>query len=406
MNSGITKKLYYEDLYQKNFSATVIGSEQKNEKFHVALNQTAFYPEGGGQPCDTGYLDDIFVEQVYEEEGKIFHVMKTMPQGQNVVGRIDWERRFFYMQQHLGQHILSAVFVEYFHANTVGLRLGADEVSIDIDRVINHANLERAEQIANEIIYQNISVEVLCPTMEEMQRFSKREIPQTEDAIRIIKIGELDYTPCCGTQNKSTGEVGLIKILNSETNKGGMRVHFSCGNLALQKYVHMHNLIENIKEELSCSADEILLRIQKVKAELQEEKNQREQWMERILVADAQRLLDEADHVSGIAIIKRIFEDTSQEELRKLFSILTEQKGIVAVLGGKTQKGALLLMGCNKVEKRVDVRSAFQTSIAMIDGKGGGSPCYSQGFGQNAEQLAPAVDYAFAEIVSEIKNEK
>lgn len=404
MNGDMTRKLYYEDLYQTNFSASVIEAKEKDGKFHVALDQTVFYPEVGGQPCDTGYLDDIPVEQVYEEKGKIFHVMGAMPQNQNVDGRIDWERRFIYMQQHLGQHILSAVLVEYFHTNTIGLRLGDVELSIDIDHVINRENLERAEQIANEMICRNIPVEVLYPTMEEIERFSKRKIPQTNDAIRIVKIGDLDYTPCCGTQNKSTGEVGLIKIFHAETNRTGMRVHFSCGSAALQKCSHAHNLLESIKRELSCRSDEILVRVQKIKAELQDEKSQREQLMDRVLESDAQRFLEQAYRVNNIAVIKQTFEATSQEELRKLHSILTAQKGVVVILGAKTQNGVLLLMGCNKGEKRIDVRKAFHSSISMINGKGGGSACYSQGLGQNAEQLVSAVDHAFEEIICQIPN--
>lgn len=405
MKGDMTRKLYYEDLYQTNFSASVIEAREKDGKFHVVLDQTIFYPEGGGQPCDIGYLDDIPVEQVYEEKGKIFHVMGAMLQNQKVDGRIEWERRFIYMQQHLGQHILSAVFVEYFHANTLGLRLGVEEVSIDIDRVIHQENLERAEQIANEMICRNIPVEVLYPTMEEIERFSKREIPQTDDAIRIVKIGDLDYTPCCGTQNKFTGEVGLIKIFHAETNRTGMRVHFSCGSAALKKCMHTHNLVESIKKELSCSSDEILVRVQKIKAELQEEKSQKEQLMDRVLEADAQGLLEQAYRVNDIDIIKQTLEVTSQEELKKLYSILTEQKGVVAILGGKTKNGVILLMGCNKGEKRIDVRKAFRASISIVDGKGGGSACYSQGFGQNSEHLVLAVNRAFEEIIGQIKTD-
>ena len=215
----MTNKLYYDALYQASFEANIVSQEERHGKIWVVLDRTLFYPGGGGQPCDLGILGGIEVEDVFEQNGIIYHVVGQPLSAGSVRGQIDWDRRFELMQQHLGQHILSAIFVRDYSLNTVGLRLERDSLSIDLDGYVNDDKIASAEAAANEIIYQNIPVEVLLPTLEKIRRNSKRPIPETSDSIRIIKIGDLDYTPCCGLQNMATGEVGIIKVQSHSTHK-------------------------------------------------------------------------------------------------------------------------------------------------------------------------------------------
>ena len=399
----ITRKLYYDALYQRAFDAAVVRRETRGDKVCVMLDQTAFYPGGGGQPCDLGTLGGIAVEDVFEQNGDIVHVLGSeLPEGP-VHGEIDWERRFELMQQHLGQHILSAVFVRDYSLNTIGLRLERDSLSIDLDGFIKDEKIALAEAAANEIIYQNIPVDVLFPTMEEIRRNSKRPIPETDEKIRIVKIGELDYTPCCGLQNKSTGEVGVIKVQSFGAHKGGTRVHFLCGRPAMRWIAELCQSASRLQTELNCSQHEIVDWVCRQHSELQEIKAKKQALELCLSTMEAAKLLREASHIGEISMVKQIMADTTREQMQQLFATLTEQKGVAALLGGITPDGAYLMFGCNKTEKRVDVRDAFQAVLPMIEGKGGGGPSYAQGFGPKTAELSKAVDAALEIIKKQIQ---
>lgn len=390
----MTRKLYYERPYQREFEAFVLRQEKRDGKYHVVLDQTVFYPHGGGQPCDLGTLNGIPVEDVYGQGEEIVHVIaKPLPEGM-VHGEIDWNRRFELMQQHLGQHILSAVLVRDYGLNTVGLRLERDQLSIDLDGYINDDKIALAEAAANEIIYQNIPVETLFPALEEIRRHSKRPIPETSGRIRIVKIGDLDYTPCCGLQNKVTGEVGIIKVQSHGTHKSGTRIHFLCGGPAMRWMAVMCKNHVQMQRVLGCTEQDIVGRVYKQHQELQAYKARNASLLKRLAAADAKRLIDAAPIISGVSIVSHVLPDTSLEEMKMLYAELTKDKGVVALLGGATQDGAYLMFGCHKAEKKMDVREAFKCALAIIEGKGGGGASYAQGFGVDNSKLQMAIHSA------------
>lgn len=396
----MTKKLYYESPYQKTFDAHVLSQRTRNGKYHIILDQTAFYPGGGGQPCDLGKLNGIVVEDVYEQGNEIVHVIDKSFLDGTVHGEIDWERRFELMQQHLGQHILSAVLLQNYGLNTIGLRMDRDLLYIDLDGYVKVEQATFAETAANEIIYENIGVDVLFPDFEEIQRNSKRAIPQTDEAIRIVKIGELDYTPCCGLQNSSTCEVGIIKIQRIDKHQSGSRIYFLCGRPALRWINSICTNAMHVMTELNCGETELAERVLKLQNDVKKLKEHQKSVLGRLAASEASELLAKASNVGGIAVVKHIMQDTTQDEMKQIYGILTEEKGVVALLGGKTETGALLMFGCNKGEKRIDVREAFKKAIAIIDGKGGGGASYAQGFGKNTAQLSEAIDAAAELIVN------
>lgn len=395
----MTQKLFYENLYMTEFDATVIETEEKDGKTHILLDRTAFYPGGGGQPCDTGFLNGHPVEAAYEKNGDIFHVVDGVFSDAEIHGSIDWTRRFELMQMHLGQHILSAIFVRDYELNTIALRLEQNSSYIDLDGYANAEKIACAEFSANEAIYQNIPVEVLFPDMDEIRRNSKRAIPETDEPIRIIKIGDLDYTPCCGLQNKATGEVGLVKVLRVEKHKTGTRIHFLCGRPALRWINSICVNAMHIMNELNCSESELAERVLKLRNDVQQLKEHQKSLLSRLATSEASELLAKASHFGEIAVVKHIMQDTTQDEMKQIYAILTEQKGVVALLGGKTTAGVFLMFGCNKGEKRIDVREAFKNAIAMIGGKGGGGASYAQGVGQDDTQLSKAINAA-ADIIN------
>lgn len=398
----MTEKLYYENLYQKESDAHVVRRETRDGKELVVLDRTVLFPGGGGQPCDRGWLNEIPTEQVYEENGEIIHVLsQPLPADcENVHVKLDWDYRFEMMQIHLGQHILSAVFVRDFDRNTESIHLEQNEQYIDLDGFVNEEALAKAEAASNEIIYDDIPVEILYPSLEEIRRNSKRPIPETDEAIRIVKIGDLDYTPCCGLQNGRTGEVGLIKILHLDSHKTGSRIHFLCGRPAYRWLSALYGQTSELMKAFGCRQEDLNDRILKQQAEVQELKDEKKSLLGRLASAEASAMVSGAQQINGIALIQKVLKDTSQDEVRQLFEQLAAEKGRVVLLGGSTKDGAFLLFGCHKSEKRVDVRKAFQAAIAALDGKGGGSACRAQGFAPSAAALEQAMAEA-ARIMQE-----
>ncbi|MDO5000891.1 MAG: alanyl-tRNA editing protein [Eubacteriales bacterium] len=401
----MTQKLFYDNLYQREFDAHIVRQDIQNGQAFVVLDRTLLYPGGGGQPCDLGTLNGCPVASVHEQNGEIVHVLeKPLPEG-NVHGVLDWPRRFELMQQHLGQHILSAVFVRDCGLNTIALRMEQNALSIDLDGYAKEDMVTRAEAAANDVIYENIPVETLLPDMEEIRRNSKRAIPQTDEAIRIVRIGDLDYTPCCGLQNSATGEVGMIKIQRIETHKSGSRIHFLCGRPALRWAVALCGSAAYLMRELNCGEAGLSERVMKLRSETQELKQQRQTLLNRLSATESVELLKSAPRVGEIAIVMHTMQDTTQDEMKQLYACLTEQKGVAVLLGGKTPAGAFLMFGCSKGEKRIDVRPAFKDAIDMIGGKGGGGASYAQGFGANAAQLSTAIKVA-GEIIEKQLSER
>jgi len=211
----MTEKLYYADSYQKEFSAKVEELHPlAGDLWGIVLDRTAFYPEGGGQPCDTGWLDDIPVQAVLEKDGSIMHVTATRPVGNTVVGRLNWRRRFDHMQQHSGEHILSAVFADLFGRENIGFHLGADAVYIDVTMdSLTGEQAAAAEAAANAVVFANLPVKCQMVSDHDLAKFPLRKQPAKGFAkLRLVSVAGVDCCPCGGTHVAASGEIGLIKI--------------------------------------------------------------------------------------------------------------------------------------------------------------------------------------------------
>ena len=224
----MTDRLYDLDPYLKEFTARVVRATGKG----VVLDRTAFYPAGGGQPCDLGTLNGIEVTDVIEEGEDVVHAVARPIEGE-VRGVIDWDRRRDHMQQHHGQHLLSEAFVRVAQAQTASFHLGRQGCSIDLDKAVAPLDVERAETLANMVIYENRPVKAGVYTPEEAKGLALRKPPPAQERIRVVTVNEFDAQACCGTHPRSTGEVGVICVTGVERQKGGVRVHFSCGYRAL-----------------------------------------------------------------------------------------------------------------------------------------------------------------------------
>lgn len=230
-----TAKLYETDPYVQTFTATVLVCTPAGEQFAVQLDRTAFYPEGGGQPCDTGALGTALVTDVQEHGGVITHtVSAALPVGQTVEGRIDWARRRDHMEQHTGEHILSGTLHRLFGAENVGFHIGSPAVRMDMSVPLTVGQLAEAEAQANAVIRADAPVRCWYPAPEDLAKLTYRSKKEIDGAVRLVDAGGADLCACCGTHVSTTGQVGAIKILSAQSYKGGTRLAVVCGERAHQ----------------------------------------------------------------------------------------------------------------------------------------------------------------------------
>ncbi|MBQ9564745.1 MAG: hypothetical protein IJU98_04080 [Synergistaceae bacterium] len=401
---AMTRKLYYEDLYQTEFDAAVLSQQERPQReepaeggVRVTLDATLFYPGGGGQPCDLGTLGGRNVLDVVEEGDVVVHVLDgPLPEGEaRVHGVIDWDRRFELMQQHLGQHLLAAVLHNRFDLHTNRMRIEGENVSMDFDGVhVEEGTVREAEAEANDVIYKNIPVKILYPNFEEVQLHARKLPPKTSEPIRIVKVGDVDYVPCCGLHVRNTGEVGIIKVTALENHKGGTRVHLRCGRPAYRWLEVVCHEARQIQLELTCAPDRMFERVLFLKEEIRDLKARNEALLNRAAAGLAEELKGRAERVGDYSLVAHIMKDAGQDDIKRLFRALTEHPGVVALLGSVNAEGVSLAFGCNRGDKKIDVRGAFQKAISMVGGKGGGAPFQAMGQGHDAGQIQAALDAA------------
>lgn len=388
----------------REFTAEIIDVIQIDNEYHVELDKTCFYPEGGGQPSDTGCIEAIPVKYVYEKDGKIYHVTQLKPSKiHKVKCSIDWERRFDHMQQHLGQHIISAIFAELFNANTIGFHLGADYSSIDLDKLIGNPEIKEVEKKANMIIKDNIKVEILYPTDRELKKMPLRKaIPKTDEKIRIVKIGDLDINACCGTHPNSTIEVMLIKITGWEKYKNGTRLEFLCGQRAILDYFIKHESVDRISSILSCSLDSVANEIERLKDELNKALSEKRALQAEITEYVVKDMLNSCENINNIRILKNIYDEVDLKHINSIALKLTSYPNVIVLFGVKSSDKAQLIFMRSKELNIIDMNSLLKDAITLIDGKGGGSAFQAQGGGKNNNNLDSSIEYAYNKVKSSL----
>ncbi len=397
----MTKKLYYQDPYLTKFQAKILNARERDNFFHLLLDQTAFYPGGGGQPADKGTINDIEVKKIYTEEDKIFHVVTKMPNTDLIKGVIDKKFRLEMMQQHLGQHILSAVLYKNFSAKTVGFHLSENNLTIDTDRNLSPAQIEKTEKMANEIIYSNLNVKKIYPGEEELKNMPLRKDPSVSDNIRIIAVDDYDFSPCGGTHPETTAEVGIIKINEFENYKNGLRIHFSCGIRALKNYDKKEKILQKAVEFLSVPEEKIAERVNKLLAENKNLQKEKEFIKNRFLKSVAEKLLSEGEDYAGIKFISRIFTDqeiSTQNELSYLASELTKNKDVVFISSLNINGMCRFIFSRSKNLDSLNMQQILNQALEITGGGGGGSSLTAQGGGGDASK----VETAFTEVKNSI----
>jgi alanyl-tRNA synthetase len=398
------EKFCYENPYQKEFTAEVVNVIEKESNYHVELDKTYFYPEGGGQPSDTGYINGAAVTYVYEENEKIYHIVEVKPlKIHRVKCSIDFEKRYDYMQQHLGQHILSACISDLFNAATIGFHLGTDSSSIDIDKAFSSEELKLAEKKANKIVLDNINIEVLYPTSSELKKLSLKKIPvKAGEKIRIVKISDIDLNPCCGLHPRSTIEVQLIKVTKFEKYKTGLRIEFMCGARAVSDYTIKHEAIEKMSKFLCCNNAVVLPQVERLSGELNKALTEKRALKAEVAEYEVQNMLASAEELEGIKILKIIYDTGDLKYTNTLATKLVSAPKVIVLFGVRSEDKANLLFMCSKDLNILSMDSLLKDAITLIDGKGGGSAFSAQGGGKNNNNLDSSLAYAYNKIKATI----
>ena len=392
--------LYYENPYQSEFTAEVINVIKKEDKYHIELNQTCFYPESGVHPSDTGYINGAFVNYVYEENETIYHIVDVKPlKIHKVKCSIDFDKRYDYMQQHLGQHILSACISDLFNVNTISFNQGINSASIHLDKVIGVNEIKFSEKKANDIVLENINVEVLYPTNSELKKLSLKKIPvKAGEKIRIVKISDIDVNPCCGLHPSSTIEVQLIKVIKFEKYKTGIRIEFICGKRAVSDYILKHEAIEKMSNLLSCNVATVLGEVERLTGELNKALTQNRTLKAEVAAYEVQNMLTEATKIEDVRLLKCIYDKIDLKYANMLATKLVSHPKVIILFGVKSQDKANLLFMCSKDLKIIRMDSLLKDAITLIDGNGGGNEFSAQGGGKNNNNLDSSLDYAYNKI--------
>lgn len=394
-----TERLYNDDPYLTEFRAEVIETLPYGDKYGIVLDRTAFYPVGGGQPWDTGYLNDEKVSEVIEKDGKLLHIVDNKLLSAEVKGSVNWARRFDFMQQHTGQHILSACFEKLLNGSTDSFHMGKDIVSIEINiDSFSIDDAERIENMANDIIYYNLPVIIRVVNGEELNSLPLRKMPKVTENIRIVEVKEIDYSPCGGTHVRTTGEVGMIKIKSWEKCKGGIRFTFVCGSRALKDYGMYNSIIRTLSEKLSVRDSEIIEAIDKLLLDLRNTEKQLSASTQELMRVEAENIIRECPVVSGIRLISKVFDNRSINDVKLLAQYLTKAPGTVALLACKNENAQVIFSRSEDVN--MDMNTLFKAVLPIIDGKGGGNSKTAQGGGSKAEGLEEFMNNARNLIIS------
>jgi len=268
--------LYYKDCYLSEFDARVVDCISENGKIKVTLDRTAFYPEGGGQPADTGEIAGIKVIHVEEKEDIIYHIVELpIEVGMDVHCKVDFERRFVNMQNHSGEHIVSGIICSMFNADNVGFHMGQDFVTMDFNTIISEEELRGIEIKANEAIYKNIDINTKFISEEEAKEVEFRSKKALKGDIRLVEIPGFDICACCGIHVTKTGEIGIIKLLSVQKYKAGVRISMLTGKRALENYTNMYNQIDSISTMLSLKTDEVFSGVSQLKENFEKLKQEK-----------------------------------------------------------------------------------------------------------------------------------
>ncbi len=411
----MTERLYYQDSFLHEFDAEVldvVAVSSSDSRSAIVLDRTAFYPTSGGQIFDTGLIvpaetdgRKLQVAEVAErDDGVILHIVEDasdVSRGVRVRGLIDSDRRRDHMQQHSGQHVLSAAFARLFNMPTVSFHMGADYCSIDLEtKNLSTAQVESAEELSNEVVMENRPVEIRFVTPEAARGLGLRKLPPVEKAeLRLIDIRDFDLTACGGTHVRGTGQIGCILLRKTEKVRQGWRLEFVCGKRALATARRDYMTLTEVAGALSTQLWSLPQQIRKSQEESRAWRKSSEQILEELAGLHAERLLLETSQVDGRRIVVRVYRDRDLTFIKRLAQSLTHQnRSTVALLAATSGQPALVF--AQSSGQHFDMGALMKRALARLGGRGGGSKDLAQGGPAKMDEVESTLDELAAELRS------
>ena len=372
----MTQRIYYTEPYRRTFDATVLSAVPAGDRLHVTLDQTTFYPTSGGQPFDTGTLGSAAVVDVVDnDDGTVTHVVSgSLKPGDVVAGEIDWVRRFDHMQQHTGQHVLSAAFDRLFGARTESFHMGQLSSTIDLGREVTAGEVAKAEDDANRIVWEDRPVTIRFATAEEAASMGMRKESARTGTLRLIDVTGYDLSACGGTHVDRTGAIGIIAIGSVEKFKGGSRVEFLCGGRALERFRAWKGALAAVQKILSVPPAEMAASVERIQEDAKAAQRNIRGFQEKLAAHEAQALL-----AKGSPVVEAI-DGWDAQGIKSIAAAITaaDPNASVALFTTASPAQAVVARGSSST---IDAGSVLKQLVAKFGGKGGGKPDLAQGGG-------------------------
>ena len=370
----MTEKLYYTDPFLQEFTATVTGCEKVKNGWEVQLDRTAFYPEGGGQPADHGSLGGAAVSDVRERGGVIYHTCdRALEIGGEVDGKIDFARRFDFMQQHSGEHIVSGILCGRFHCDNVGFHIGHDLVTIDFNAELTPEDVAEVERLANQYIWEDHPIAVTWPDQAELDALHYRSKKALTGAVRIVTWPGADCCACCGTHVRRSGQVGLVKLLSCQKFREGVRIEMAAGGRALAYVNAVLEQNTRVSQLLSARPTATAAAVERVQKELYALRG-------RVMALEEDDFARKAERYAGAGDVLLLEGAMSTESIRKLCTAVQESAGgRCAVFAGEDGMYQYAVS-----QPGGDLRALAKEINTALNGRGGGKSAFIQGSVQAA----------------------
>jgi alanyl-tRNA synthetase len=376
----MTDRIYYSAPACRTFDAVVTRVVEREGRPVVLLDRTAFYPTSGGQPFDTGRLGTANVLETIDEDDEVLHVVSApLAEGTRLHGEIDWPRRFDHMQQHTGQHVLSAAFDRLVDNRTMSFHMGAETSTIDLARDLSSADVERCVDEANRVVWEDRPVTIRFASPEEAARLPLRKEPVRQGPLRLIEVSDYDLSACGGTHVARTGEIGVIAVTGAERFKGGSRLTFVCGGRALRTFRTYRDAVAGSVRSLSVLPHELPSAIERLQLEFKQSRKTVSRMQASLAIHEASRLLEEAPEVDGVRRVVHVLDGWDASGLKAIAGAMVSQMKVSAALFSSTAPVAVVV--ARSPDVALDANAVLQQLLARFGGRGGGKTDLAQGAG-------------------------
>ena len=387
----MTDRLYYDDAYLTEFDATVLACEGGDGAWRVRLDRSAFYPTSGGQPFDTGTLNDARVTDVnVDDAGEVWHsVDRPLAVGGAVRGKIDWPRRFDHMQQHAADHMIASALWRLLGGVTIGLHISHDVSTIDVAMPegvtrISADEIRRVEDDVNARVQRDVPVRCWFPDAEELKALPLRKPPTVDAHVRIVAIGTDEMVACGGTHPSTAGQLGMVKILGAAPARGKMRVSFVAGMRALNDYRENHDRAHGAANLLSTGTENLVTHVAAMQEALKNAEAELARLRREAALADLTAAVDGAPRLSGGAVVIARMLDGDANLVKDAASRLIRRPGVVALLGAQAGEGRAIFVFARSQDVDIHMGQLLSSAARPLGGKGGGRPDFAQGGGPAA----------------------